>query len=117
MSRFSISGGAVSIAAILGRWIARHEQRQSLLELDDRLLRDIGISRGDARREAERPFWRGMDGESLVDRLEARNRSALAAAQPRFTAFSEKDSASRGCPSGSRKRPGLSAGFIIGNSR
>ena len=117
MPSFSISGSAVSIAAVFGRWIARREQRQSLLDLDDRLLRDIGISRCDALREGERPFWRGIDGESLEGSLEARNRPALASAQPRFTAFSEKDSASRGCPSGSRKRPELSAGSIIGNSR
>ena len=29
-----------------------------LLELDDRLLADIGISRADARAEGHRPFWR-----------------------------------------------------------
>jgi uncharacterized protein YjiS (DUF1127 family) len=31
--------------------------------MDDRLLRDIGIDRLDARREADRPFWGG--GERL----------------------------------------------------
>jgi uncharacterized protein YjiS (DUF1127 family) len=30
-----------------------------LAELDDRLLRDIGIDRQAAMREAERPFWDG----------------------------------------------------------
>lgn len=35
----------------------RQRQRCALSELDDRLLRDIGVSREAARREAERPFW------------------------------------------------------------
>jgi uncharacterized protein YjiS (DUF1127 family) len=49
----------------LRRWIARSRQRHALAELDDRLLRDIGvirerdigISREQARREIEL-FWR-----------------------------------------------------------
>jgi uncharacterized protein YjiS (DUF1127 family) len=32
-------------------------QRRELLKLDDRILKDIGISRVDAEREANRPFW------------------------------------------------------------
>ena len=78
MPSFSISGSAVSIAAIFGRWMARREQRQSLLELDDRLSGTSASPAADALREAERPFWRGMDGESLEGGLEARNRPALA---------------------------------------
>jgi len=27
--------------------------------MDDRLLRDIGLSRADAKREINKPFWRG----------------------------------------------------------
>jgi uncharacterized protein YjiS (DUF1127 family) len=38
-------------------WLDRHHQRQSLLELDDHMLRDIGISRNDAEAEAKKPFW------------------------------------------------------------
>ncbi len=37
--------------------LAVARQRQQLLELDDRMLEDIGISRIDARREASRHFW------------------------------------------------------------
>lgn len=37
--------------------VDRQRQRGALNELDDRLLRDIGVSREAARREAERPFW------------------------------------------------------------
>ena len=38
-------------------WRDRARQRRRLLELDDRLLRDIGITRSDAVREYEKPFW------------------------------------------------------------
>jgi len=33
-------------------------QRRHLGELDDRLLRDIGVSRADIDHEMSRPFWR-----------------------------------------------------------
>ncbi len=39
-------------------WRTRVETRGHLLDLDDRLLRDIGISRYDAIKEAAKPFWR-----------------------------------------------------------
>ncbi len=38
-------------------WRGRARQRRRLLELDDRLLRDIGVTRSDALREADKPFW------------------------------------------------------------
>ncbi|MBR9970984.1 DUF1127 domain-containing protein [Magnetospirillum sulfuroxidans] len=40
-------------------WIERAQQRRALARLDDRLLRDIGISRADALREADRAAWKG----------------------------------------------------------
>lgn len=42
---------------LLMQWQERAEQRQALAELDDRLLRDIGLDRGAARQEARKPFW------------------------------------------------------------
>jgi uncharacterized protein YjiS (DUF1127 family) len=36
----------------------RRRQRRALMMLDDRLLKDVGISRLDAEREATKPFWR-----------------------------------------------------------
>ncbi|MCP3867679.1 MAG: DUF1127 domain-containing protein [Gammaproteobacteria bacterium] len=36
----------------------RHRQRHQLMTLDDRLLKDIGISRTDALKEGEKPFWK-----------------------------------------------------------
>jgi uncharacterized protein YjiS (DUF1127 family) len=51
--------------AVLQRWLAalrrmheRWNQRKDLRELDDHLLRDIGITREQARREIGKPFWR-----------------------------------------------------------
>ena len=43
---------------LIGRMYARWQQRQDLLDLDDRLLRDMGITRHQAEREASKPFWR-----------------------------------------------------------
>jgi len=39
-------------------WIARARQRDELMRLSDRELRDIGLSRYDALHEAKKPFWR-----------------------------------------------------------
>ena len=39
-------------------WRERAQMRRQLLMLDDRLLKDIGISRLEAMHEAEKPFWR-----------------------------------------------------------
>jgi uncharacterized protein YjiS (DUF1127 family) len=38
-------------------WQDVARQRRALLALNERLLKDIGISRADAEREASRPFW------------------------------------------------------------
>ncbi|WP_245560706.1 DUF1127 domain-containing protein [Fodinicurvata sediminis] len=39
-------------------WMERWEHRQKLRQMDDRILRDIGLSRADIYREARKPFWR-----------------------------------------------------------
>ena len=38
-------------------WQELARQRRALAALDDHMLKDIGLSRADARQEAERPFW------------------------------------------------------------
>ncbi len=39
-------------------WLQRERDRRTLQALDDRLLRDIGVSRGEVEREVSKPFWR-----------------------------------------------------------
>ena len=46
---------AVALAAL---WQQRARERKQLAAFDDRLLRDIGVSRADALRECGKPFWR-----------------------------------------------------------
>jgi len=44
---------------LLRLWRRRSAERRALLTLNDRELRDIGITRTDALWEARKPFWRG----------------------------------------------------------
>ena len=46
----------VGVEALVARSELRKSRRQ-LAELDDRLLRDIGLDRGTARYEASKGFW------------------------------------------------------------
>jgi uncharacterized protein YjiS (DUF1127 family) len=46
----------VGIEALMTR-AELHRSRRQLAELDDRLLRDIGLDRGNARYEAGKGFW------------------------------------------------------------
>ena len=48
-------GGAVERIYL---WQERAIQRTHLAALDDHRLKDLGISRADAVREAAKPFWR-----------------------------------------------------------
>jgi uncharacterized protein YjiS (DUF1127 family) len=57
-------GRSVSLAdrlfAAVGQvllWYGRARERRALAELDDHLLRDIGVSRAEAEREITKPFW------------------------------------------------------------
>ncbi len=42
---------------VLGEWWKRLRSRYELESLDNSLLRDIGLSRGEAGFEASKPFW------------------------------------------------------------
>ena len=42
----------------LKQWQQRRRERAELARLDDRMLRDIGITRGDVWQEINKPFWR-----------------------------------------------------------
>lgn len=39
-------------------WSERYRERCALSRLDDYLLKDIGLTRTEARREMDKPFWR-----------------------------------------------------------
>jgi len=46
-----------NLFTVVTTWLERAHQRRQLLDLDDRLLKDIGISRTDALAAGARPFW------------------------------------------------------------
>ena len=61
-SKARISGFIAGTRSTVGRWSARSRQRQALREIAERddlhLLKDIGVSREEAFREADKAFWR-----------------------------------------------------------
>ncbi|MFP7672599.1 DUF1127 domain-containing protein [Marivita sp. S0852] len=48
---------AVRVAVVLTQWTERRRTRRHLGQLDDHLLRDVGLDRLAAQREADRKFW------------------------------------------------------------
>lgn len=52
------SRGVNKFLHTLALWIERDRQRRALATLDDRMLRDVGVSRADAAKECRKPFWR-----------------------------------------------------------
>jgi len=44
--------------ALLRTWRERARQRRHLASLNERMLRDIGLTRGDVMAESAKPFWR-----------------------------------------------------------
>ena len=46
------------ISVMLHEWHRRHRDRAELATLDERMLRDIGVTHGDIWREINKPFWR-----------------------------------------------------------
>jgi uncharacterized protein YjiS (DUF1127 family) len=61
-SKARISGLIAGTRSTVGRWFARSRQRRALREIAERndfhLLKDIGVSREEALREADKAFWR-----------------------------------------------------------
>jgi uncharacterized protein YjiS (DUF1127 family) len=49
----------LALITIADGWLLRRQERRQLLTFDDRMLKDIGLSRADAWAEARKPFWRG----------------------------------------------------------
>jgi len=48
-----------SVAATLRLWTARYQERHRFTVIDDRDLRDLGLSRWQVERELSKPFWKG----------------------------------------------------------
>lgn len=64
----SVVGGVLRrhlgrLPGILREWRQRARSRRYLVEMSDRDLKDVGISRSEADREADLPFWRASDEE------------------------------------------------------
>jgi uncharacterized protein YjiS (DUF1127 family) len=56
--RSAVRRGLIRIVEACLTWHDRARERRALMELSDHMLRDIGISRAEARGEAAKPFWR-----------------------------------------------------------
>lgn len=46
------------LADLLAVWERRARERKALAEMSNHMLKDLGISRLDAQREADKAFWR-----------------------------------------------------------
>jgi uncharacterized protein YjiS (DUF1127 family) len=57
-ARRGIRGWFAASGATLTLWRKKSRERRELGELDDQQLADIGITRVDAQREAQKWFWR-----------------------------------------------------------
>lgn len=49
---------ATGVQAQLGLWQERITYRQTLRDMNEHLLEDVGLTRDIALREAQKPFWR-----------------------------------------------------------
>ena len=56
--RLGIAGLGRRALGLLAAWQERAAMRRGLAHMDDRLLRDIGLTRADVRRELDKPLWR-----------------------------------------------------------
>jgi uncharacterized protein YjiS (DUF1127 family) len=53
-----LSDAAQTFIATLRAWRRRLRERDQLSHLDDRMLKDIGITRAEALRLSDKPFWK-----------------------------------------------------------
>lgn len=65
MTQIAVSHPCTTASRIKGNWLQRlfavARQRRELARLDDRALKDIGVTRRQASTEAARPFWDAPD--------------------------------------------------------
>ncbi len=57
VQRFSPTRLLILLTGLIYRWHMLAKERHQLRTLSDEMLKDIGITRLDAEREAIRPFW------------------------------------------------------------
>ncbi|MCB1341335.1 MAG: DUF1127 domain-containing protein [Pseudooceanicola sp.] len=48
---------ALRFAGAVTQWDQRQRSRRALAGLDDHMLKDVGLTHAQARKEAKRPFW------------------------------------------------------------
>jgi uncharacterized protein YjiS (DUF1127 family) len=53
-----LSDASTHFVATLSEWRRRNRERAELAALDDRMLKDIGLTRVDAEFLSNKPFWR-----------------------------------------------------------
>lgn len=56
--RSAVRDGLGHMLATIAEWRRRARGRAELAALDDRMLKDIGLSRGDAEFLSNKPFWK-----------------------------------------------------------
>ena len=56
-SKAPLAGTFTALTQIFNTWRQRSRDRQALAQLDHRTLRDLGLSEGQARFEANKSFW------------------------------------------------------------
>ncbi len=54
----ALGAGLRGLVERIRTWRERARQRRHLAGLDDHMLRDIGLTRGDVMAESSKPFWR-----------------------------------------------------------
>ena len=59
ISPLKIEALLIKLFDTLQLWIERHQQRKQLSQLNEHLLKDIGISHSEVWHETQKPFWRG----------------------------------------------------------
>ena len=57
-SKAPLAGTFTAFGQILATWRRRARERNELSRLDQRTIRDLGLSEGDVVFEASKPFWR-----------------------------------------------------------
>jgi uncharacterized protein YjiS (DUF1127 family) len=53
-----LSDAAQWVSSTLRQWRRRSREREQISRMDERMLKDIGITRAEALRLSSKPFWR-----------------------------------------------------------